>query len=192
MSSIEERLRKLTRQQRAQLADKLPPPEDGILNTRLLAFIVPASGHPVQDSDTIRRMLTGLLPEFMIPSFIIILDALPMTPNGKLDRKAMESMEPEIKKSPRMASASLKDTEKALIRIWSDVLALELVEVQDNFFELGGDSILSIHIVARARQAGIEITPAMIFTHPTIAQLASVIDVQHPPADPAEREELEI
>jgi amino acid adenylation domain-containing protein/non-ribosomal peptide synthase protein (TIGR01720 family) len=122
----------------------------------------------------LRAYLADQLPEFMIPSVFVVLGALPLTPNGKVDRKALpapEGSRPELQDS---FVAPGNEIEQILTRIWCEVLASERVGVHDNFFELGGDSILSIQIIARAKRAGVQLTPQQIFRHQTIAELAAV------------------
>ncbi|WJY14208.1 amino acid adenylation domain-containing protein [Pectobacteriaceae bacterium CE90] len=124
------------------------------------------------DTDRLRNNLRTRLPDFMIPSEFVVMDAFPLTPNGKLDRKRLPQ--------PNWGSAATdwvepqSDTEVRLAAIWSDVLRLERIGVNDNFFALGGDSIQSIQIVSRARQSGIYFEARQLFEHQTIAQLVKV------------------
>jgi non-ribosomal peptide synthase protein (TIGR01720 family) len=111
----------------------------------------------------------------MIPSAFVVLDALPLTPSGKVDRKALPAPEgrPELEGvfvAPRNA------VEQTVARIWSQVLGLEKVGVHDNFFELGGDSILAIQIIARAAREGLRLTPRQLFERQTVAELAAVAE----------------
>jgi len=139
--------------------------------TRLVAYVAGAD----QGSKQLREFLAESLSEQMIPSAFVFVDAIPVTPNGKVDRRALPA--PVFS-----ADLSVSDTEdiprteseRILVRIWSELLKLERIGVHDNFFHLGGDSILSIQVVARARQSGLLLTPRQIFEHPTIAALASV------------------
>ena len=142
--------------------------------TRLIAYVV-SEGEHVNGSKQLRKFLAESLSEQMIPSAFVFLDAIPVTPNGKVDRRGLP--EPDFS-----AEFSVSDTddiprtesERILASIWSELLKLERVGLHDNFFHLGGDSILSIQLVARARQAGLLLTPRQIFEHPMIAALASV------------------
>jgi non-ribosomal peptide synthase protein (TIGR01720 family) len=121
----------------------------------------------------LRRHLEARLPDYMIPGAFVVLERLPLTPNGKVDRQALpapDSGRPELE-AAYVAPAT--PAEVTLARIWGEVLGLEQVGVGDNFFELGGDSILSIQIVARAKEAGVPLTPPMLFQHQTIAALAA-------------------
>src|SRR5579864_4873665 len=123
--------------------------------------------------DALRAHMKASLPDYMVPAAFMPMDSLPLTPNGKVDRVALPA--------PDVSRASRKDTyvaprtaaEQALARIWSEVLGVEAPGVHDNFFELGGDSILSIQVISRARQAGFAIMPRELFHSPTIAGLAA-------------------
>ena len=109
----------------------------------------------------------------MVPSRVLVLDAMPLTANGKLDRKALP--EPDFAGKSYVAPRS--EIEVKLASIWQEVLGLAQVGVTDNFFELGGDSIVSIQVVSRARQAGLKLTPKDIFQHQTLEALARVVSV---------------
>ncbi|HEY4575941.1 MAG TPA: amino acid adenylation domain-containing protein, partial [Thermoanaerobaculia bacterium] len=125
-------------------------------------------------ADELRRSLREHLPEYMVPSAFVKLAALPLTPNGKVDRKALSSMgaAPEEPGADESYVAPRTREEEILAAVWAQVLRLPRVGVEDNFFELGGDSILSVQIAARARQAGLCFTVRQIFEHQTIAGLA--------------------
>jgi non-ribosomal peptide synthase protein (TIGR01720 family) len=179
MSDLYQRLQNLSVQQRAVLAAQLQQQTAAPVNTRLVAFVVPTAGNDV-DIDRVRKALAERLPEYMVPSFILPLEKLPLTPNGKIDHKALAMMEVSGGGSQADYAEPRSETEQLLAGIWSDVLSLDMIGVHDDFFEVGGDSILSIQIVARARQAGMEITPAMLFKYPTIAELAAVVETNQP------------
>jgi non-ribosomal peptide synthase protein (TIGR01720 family) len=179
MTELLQRLRNLPSEQRAELARQLGSGESAPEKTRLLAFIVPAEGETI-DSSQLRAALSQRLPDYMLPHQIIMLDELPLTPNGKVDRESLANFNPSEREPTRGYSEPTSVMEQALAKIWSEVLGQELLSVNDNFFEIGGDSILSIQIVARARRVGIEFTPAMLFKHPTIAELASAIEPEQP------------
>jgi amino acid adenylation domain-containing protein/non-ribosomal peptide synthase protein (TIGR01720 family) len=122
----------------------------------------------------LRSFLKERLPEYMVPSAFVLLETFPLLASGKVDRSTLPApygARPELTKSfvlPR------NPAETALARIWAELLGLPQVGVHDNFFELGGDSILSIQIIARANQAGLQLTPKQLFEHQTIAELAAV------------------
>ena len=115
------------------------------------------------------------LPSYMQPSHYVVMDALPLTRNGKLDRKALPApvRQRALATTAELAVAST-DVERTLARVWGDVLGLDQVGVEDNFFELGGDSILSIQIVSRAKSEGVVFTAQQLFENQTIAGLARV------------------
>jgi len=132
---------------------------------RLIAYVVGETGG-------LRDFLAQTLPDYMIPAAFQELDALPLNPSGKVDRKRLpdvtvtaggEHVEPRT------------DIEQALAKIWSDVLGVEGVGATDNFFELGGDSILSMQVVSRARQAGLHLASKDVFLHQTIERLALAV-----------------
>lgn len=123
----------------------------------------------------VRKYLEANAPEHMVPSAFVLLESMPLTANGKIDRKALpEPVELEPKPERTFVAPSNR-TEQLLTDIWRQVLGRSEISVNDNFFELGGDSILSIQIVARANQAGLRLSPKLIFRHQTIAQLALAI-----------------
>jgi amino acid adenylation domain-containing protein/non-ribosomal peptide synthase protein (TIGR01720 family) len=140
---------------------------------RLVAYIVPEEGHSPSTSD-FRRFLTTRLPEYMVPSAFIKIKTLPFLPNGKVDIKALPA--PETLRDDLSGGFVAPQTpvEKILAEIWTQVLRIEQVGIHDNFFELGGDSIISIQIVARANQMGLQLTPRQLFAHQTIAKLSQV------------------
>jgi amino acid adenylation domain-containing protein/non-ribosomal peptide synthase protein (TIGR01720 family)/FkbM family methyltransferase len=123
----------------------------------------------------VRKHLEANAPEHMVPSAFVLLETMPLTANGKIDRKALP--EPvELNPNPeRTFVAPSNPSEQLLADIWRQVLGRSQISVDDNFFELGGDSILSIQIVARANQSGLRLSPKLIFRHQTIAQLALAI-----------------
>jgi non-ribosomal peptide synthase protein (TIGR01720 family) len=109
----------------------------------------------------------------MVPAGFVVLERLPLTPNGKVDRQALPAPDTGRPELEAAYVAPATPAEVTLAGIWAEVLGLEQVGVRDNFFELGGDSILSIQIVARAKDAGLPLTPPMLFQHQTIAGLAA-------------------
>ncbi|WP_429230376.1 amino acid adenylation domain-containing protein [Inquilinus ginsengisoli] len=136
---------------------------------RLVAHVAaPEAGEGLEAA--LKAYLAGQLPDYMVPSRIVVLPALPLLPTGKLDRKALP--EPEWESTAR--SAPEGDAEQAIAGIWAEVLGLRQVGRDDNFFELGGDSILSLQVVSRARRAGLVLTPRQLFEHQTVRGLAAV------------------
>ena len=118
----------------------------------------------------VRRHLSGRLPEYMVPATVVVLGRMPVTPSGKVDRRALPAAGAEAERGEYEAPRS--EREEALCRIWGEVLRVERVGVRDNFFELGGDSILSLQVIARAARAGMRLTPRQVFDHPTVEELA--------------------
>uniref|UniRef100_UPI001D032FB7 non-ribosomal peptide synthetase n=1 Tax=Nostoc sp. MG11 TaxID=2721166 RepID=UPI001D032FB7 len=148
--------------------------EDVLGDKRLVAYIV-VKQEPAPTINELRQFLSSKLPHYMIPGAFVILETLPLTPNGKIDRRALPvpDSRPELEVNFVAATTSI---EKQLASIWAEVLRVEEIGIHDNFFELGGDSILSLQIIARTNQAGLQLSPKQLFEHPTIAQLATVTD----------------
>ncbi|WP_434625010.1 non-ribosomal peptide synthase/polyketide synthase [Pseudomonas sp. Z1-29] len=139
---------------------------------RLVAYVVAAEAAPGDFAEQLREQLKATLPAHMIPAYLLLLERLPLTPNGKLDRKNLPK--PDASQLQQSYRAPRSPLEQQLAAIWQDVLKLERVGLRDNFFELGGDSIVSIQVVSRARQAGIHLTPKDLFQHQTLEMLATV------------------
>jgi amino acid adenylation domain-containing protein/non-ribosomal peptide synthase protein (TIGR01720 family) len=148
--------------------------EDEFGNKQLVAYIVTQA--PLTKAQ-LREALGQSLPQYMVPSNFVMLDSFPLSPNGKVDRKALP--EPTVERGTDEASyvAPRNDVEAILCGIWAKLLKVERVGVHDNFFELGGDSILSIQVIGRAREAGVQLTPRQIFECQTIAELVEVAGV---------------
>jgi amino acid adenylation domain-containing protein/non-ribosomal peptide synthase protein (TIGR01720 family) len=134
---------------------------------QLVAYLVLEGEAPTD----LKAWLLNSLPEYMVPTHMVHLAKLPVTANGKLDRKAL----PLPDAAPQQAYIAPENPlQKALAAIWSDVLGVEHVGLEDNFFELGGDSIISIQVVSRARQAGIRLSPRDLFQYQSVRSLALV------------------
>ena len=143
---------------------------------RLVAWIVPTA-----DVDRsalqgqLRAYLSERLPEYMVPSAYVWLDALPLTANGKLDRRALP--EPErAAVGTREYAAPQGETETTLARVWCELLEIGQIGRHDNFFELGGHSLLAVRLSSQLRQQGITLPVQAIFNHPILAELAERID----------------
>ncbi|RYD18976.1 MAG: non-ribosomal peptide synthetase, partial [Verrucomicrobiaceae bacterium] len=122
----------------------------------------------------LRKHLAGQLPEYMIPSAFVVLDAFPLTPNGKVDRKALPAPASyDTASADREIVAPRNETETKLVDIWKQVLGNDRIGIEDDIFELGGDSILIFQITTRATRAGIALTPAQVFRLRTIAAISS-------------------
>ncbi|HKQ72778.1 MAG TPA: amino acid adenylation domain-containing protein [Blastocatellia bacterium] len=138
---------------------------------RLVAYVV-SRGEESENAERLRSYLKQRLPEYMSPSVFVFLENLPLTASGKVDRRTL----PEPGRSrPTLQGDFVEpstELERILAEVWKELLKLDRVGVRDNFFELGGDSIISIQVVTRARQAGVDITPMQLFQYQTIAELA--------------------
>jgi amino acid adenylation domain-containing protein/non-ribosomal peptide synthase protein (TIGR01720 family) len=145
------------------------------IEKRLVAYYV---SHQPLATSALREHLATRLPDYMIPSQFIRLDELPLTVNGKVDRAALPQPGTNRSMVETEHAAPRTEYEKELVTIWSQVLRLPEVGIHDNFFELGGDSIISIQMVTKAKQAGLHFTPRNLFEKQTIAQLAEVIKTE--------------
>ena len=150
----------------------------------LVAYVVPTSMQAITTSE-LRAYLQERLPEYMVPAAFVPLEALPMTINGKLDRQALASFPLSGHPQAVLVHGSQQDKprtahEQILASIWCEVLHLEHVDTHTSFFEMGGDSILSLLVITKARQAGLALTPKQIFQHQTIAELANIASESTP------------
>jgi amino acid adenylation domain-containing protein/non-ribosomal peptide synthase protein (TIGR01720 family) len=158
--------------------------EDEPGQRRLVAYL---TAKAQVGSSELREYLKGRMPEYMIPALIVQLERMPLTTNGKIDRSALPI--PETKLGSREYVAPRNETEEILCGIWEKLLHVERVGVTDNFFELGGDSIISIQVITRAREAGLRLLPKQFFERQTIAELAEVAEAA--PMAQAEQEALD-
>lgn len=136
---------------------------------RLVAYVVPRGDLP--GVNELREFANRRLPAYMLPARVIAMEALPLTVNGKVDRRSLPM--PDASR-PKLATEFVEpasEEERALAEIWQQVLGVDRVGVNDNFFELGGDSIRSIQVLARAQEGGIRFSLPTLFKHPTIAGL---------------------
>jgi acyl carrier protein len=140
----------------------------------LVAYLRHADG--VSGGGQLRSWLQERLPEYMVPSAFVALDEIPLTPNGKVDRKRL----PKPVESTRQSLPAVdprNDIEERLVRIWSEVLGVHQVSVTDNFFDLGGHSLLLVRVHARARQElDSELAVIDLFRYPTIESLAACLE----------------
>jgi amino acid adenylation domain-containing protein/non-ribosomal peptide synthase protein (TIGR01720 family) len=182
LGEIEARL-----QEHAEVQEAVVLALDGPSGKQLVAYIVPQDCALV-DADAERQSvwreslkshLLGSLPDYMVPAQTVLIEQMPLSPNGKLDRKRLPA--PTAQVSQRAFEAPRSAHEQVLAQIWQDVLGVEQVGRQDNFFELGGDSIISIQVVSRARRAGLSLQPRDLFQQQTLQALAAVVKEQAAP-----------
>jgi amino acid adenylation domain-containing protein/non-ribosomal peptide synthase protein (TIGR01720 family) len=145
--------------------------EDETGQKRLVAY---ASLRTTIGAEELKSFLAVKLPGFMVPQDIVILPELPHTLSDKIDRRALPA--PQSRERGAISGPLRDPKERILSDIWSAVLRVEHPGSDDNFFELGGDSIISLQVVARARQAGLVLTPKQVFEHQTLARLAAVAE----------------
>ncbi|MBT2375191.1 non-ribosomal peptide synthetase [Pseudomonas fluorescens] len=139
---------------------------------QLVAYLVSDDANHGVLRESLKAHLKAQLPDYMVPTHLVVLDSMPLTANGKLDRRALPQPDPEANRQHYVAPRN--ELEQTLAAIWCAVLNVQQVGLEDNFFELGGDSILSIQVVSRARQAGIHFSPRDLFQHQTVQTLAAV------------------
>ncbi|RMM38670.1 Amino acid adenylation, partial [Pseudomonas syringae pv. aptata] len=141
---------------------------------RLVAYFSVHAGQVVPEADQMRLHLQALLPDYMIPAAYVHLEKLPVSPNGKLDRRALPQPSADAFVS-RDYQAPIGDTEIMLAELWADVLSVERVGRQDHFFELGGHSLLAVKLIERMRQVGLSADVRVLFGQPTLAALAAAV-----------------
>jgi glycopeptidolipid biosynthesis protein len=150
--------------------------EDRPGDKRLVGYITGTA-----DSAELRRTLAERLPAYMVPAAVVVLESVPLTVNGKLDKRALPA--PEYRGGAGEFRAPATDVEKMLADIYAQVLGVERVGVDDSFFALGGDSIMSMQVVARARAVGLLCRPRDILLEQTVARLAAAVEAATGPAD---------
>ncbi|HEU4556995.1 MAG TPA: amino acid adenylation domain-containing protein, partial [Longimicrobium sp.] len=144
--------------------------EDVPGDTRLVAYIVGEA-----EAEALRAHLRGSLPEYMVPGAFVSLDQFPLTPNGKVDRKALPA--PELAPAGETYVAPRTPAVEVLAEIWAEVLRLERVGAHESFFELGGHSLIAIRMISRVRAVfGVELPLRLLFEGPTVAELAPRVE----------------
>jgi aryl carrier-like protein len=163
--------------------------EDEAGDKRLVAYYTQAEGTGEGAStEELRRYLSSRLPEHMVPAAYVVLEALPLTANGKLDRRALPA--PDSGAYGRGEyEAPESGAERVLAEIWSEVLGVQAVGRHDNFFELGGHSLLAIRVLERMRRAGLQADVRALFDKPVLSQLAAAVEVNGVVAPPIRRVE---
>jgi amino acid adenylation domain-containing protein len=143
---------------------------------RLVAYVVPSPGAELSDA-TILAALATKLPAYAVPQHLMVLDTLPLSGNGKVDRRALP--EPGHRPVGRSFTPARSETERALVALWRELLDRAEVGITDNFFELGGQSLLAVRLMGQIRERyGISAPLATLFERPTIEQLAQLIDAR--------------
>ncbi|WP_189227791.1 phosphopantetheine-binding protein, partial [Saccharothrix coeruleofusca] len=138
---------------------------------RLVAYLVGTAS-----ASALREHASRSLPDYMVPTAFVALDALPLNNNGKLDRAALPAPERDAVTSEEYV-APRTETEEVLAAIWAEVLDVDRVGVEDNFFSLGGDSIRSLRITARTKEAfGVDLSPRDVLTARTVSSLADLVE----------------
>jgi amino acid adenylation domain-containing protein len=144
-------------------------------NERLVAYVVPKTA-PGPNVSEMRRFLADKLPDYMIPTTFIALDALPLTDTLKVDRKALpepKGLRPEIAAS---YASPRNSVEEALVKIWAEVLDLNQIGINDNFFDLGGHSLAATRVISRVVETfPLDLPITVLFDSPTVAELAEII-----------------
>ncbi|MCY1022330.1 non-ribosomal peptide synthetase [Pyxidicoccus sp. MSG2] len=178
LGEIESALRKHAGVRDVAVVVREPTPGD----KRLVAYVVPDAGAEVRTS-VLRSELKTTLPEYMVPSAFVLLDALPLTPSGKVDRKALPAPQEEAGREGYVAPRA--GLEEVVADIWAPLLGVRRVGAHDNFFELGGHSLLATQVVSRLREVlQRELPVRVLFEAPTIAELARRIESTRDDAGP--------
>ncbi len=151
---------------------------DAGADKQLVAYVVPRGADPAPEAGTLREFLKGQLPAYMVPAAFVALSALPLTPSGKIDRRALPDPARELAASGARPGYAAPRTpvEAQLAQVWAEVLRIERVGLHDNFFDLGGHSLLATQIAARVRAAfHVDLPLRRLFEATTVADLAVLI-----------------
>jgi amino acid adenylation domain-containing protein len=150
--------------------------EDELGDRRLVAYVVPVGDETLTISE-LRGFLGDKLPDYMIPAALVTLDALPRTPQGKVDRRMLPAPTHERPDLDSGYVAPHTETERLLAEVWADILKLERVGVNDNFFDLGGHSLLATQVIARLREVlRADLPLRLLFESPTVVRLAAAVE----------------
>jgi amino acid adenylation domain-containing protein len=164
----------------SQAVVKLYEPAPG--DKRLVAYVVARAGVPPPVLE-LMRFLGERLPRFMVPSLIAVIDAVPITPSGKIDFSALPEPEAWLGPGATTSAPSRYETERRLAAIWTRVLKLGAVGITDDFFDIGGDSVLALRLALEIEKAFARTVPlGVIFSAPTIERLARILDRGEAPA----------
>ncbi|HLJ33794.1 MAG TPA: amino acid adenylation domain-containing protein, partial [Ktedonobacteraceae bacterium] len=150
--------------------------EDARGDLTLVAYVVPHEGYRPAQTE-LRSFMQSKLPDYMIPPIFVYLDKLPLTPHGKVDRRALPTSTEREAEAARNAAPARTPVEEMLTGLWSELLGLKRTGIHDNFFELGGHSLLAIQVISRIRSLLlVEIPVRTLFEFPTVAGLARQIE----------------
>jgi amino acid adenylation domain-containing protein len=145
-------------------------------DARLLAYVTPAADQAPPAGRDLRGYLTAQLPSYLVPAQVAVLDALPLTASGKIDRKRLPEIEADVQTE---YLAPRTDLERAIGTIWSEVLGRDPVGALDDFFDLGGHSLLATKVISRLTAAlGVEVPIRLLFVHPVMAEFAASVEAQ--------------
>jgi acyl carrier protein len=191
MQTIRERVAALSPERREQLRERIAA--EAMLRapaTRLVAFVQWREGVDA-DVDAVKAHLAAQLPAYMLPAAIYAIDAMPHTPNGKIDRQSLATM--AIAPAPVAFVAPRDAIERTLAGIWSKLLGMDDLSINDDFFELGGHSLLVTRAIARINDAfGMSMPVSAFFAQPTIAGLADFIRARTQPRAAEDRDTFEL
>jgi acyl carrier protein len=150
--------------------------EDTPGDKRLVAYVVARGGETI-DASAVRAFLKEQLPDYMVPSAIVLLESFPLTPNGKVDRRALPAPGRGDLDSGGGMVEPRTSVERALADIWRAVLKVDRLNIHDNFFDLGGHSLLATQVVSRVRDSfQLDVPLRRLFEAPTIAQFAAIVE----------------
>jgi len=150
--------------------------EDEPGDKRLVAYIVANPEEKLAIAD-LRPYLQGQLPDYMVPAIFMTVEAMPKTPSGKIDRRALPAPDSQRQEQSQSYAAPQSELELLLAGVWSKLLKLDRVGIHDNFFEIGGNSLMTLQVAVQVRTLlGKDLPVVKLFQHPTIAQLANYLN----------------
>ena len=157
------------------VSDCLVIPAPDSVDQQLLAYVIPAPDQSTS-TETLREFLKSRLPQYMVPASFILMDSWPLTPNGKVDERALPRPDASRSDLESVFVAPRTDTESLLANLWSDVLRVDSIGVHDNFFDLGGHSLLATQVMSRIRETfKVNLPLRYFFERPTVAGLAEFL-----------------
>lgn len=174
----------------AELGDSVVVTREGQFGPKLALYLVPAETY-ANRQESVRERLLEILPDYMVPAEIILIEAFPVSENGKVDRTRLPAQASSFAEEKPVRPIS--EAERVLVDIWQEVLGVAMVGIDDNFFELGGDSIVGLQVVSKAKAAGIKLSPLLIFEAQTVRRIAARAEriVDRPNVSPASNDSSE-